>query len=96
MTIKEYTKEFYKVNIRVSHVEDNPERVAIYINGLRYEIQDEMNMLSLNSIEKAYQFSLKANENLARKNQGKIRGSFIGRGTTRGRGKLPKENSSSC
>lgn len=26
MIVKEYTKEFYKVNIRVGYVEDNPKR----------------------------------------------------------------------
>ena len=38
--MNEYTKEFYKVNIRVGYVEDNLERAARYINGMRYEIQD--------------------------------------------------------
>ena len=67
-------------------MEDNPKRVAKYINGLRFEIQDEMNMLSPNSMEESYRFSLKVEQKLARKNQGKILGSFRGRGLLRGRG----------
>jgi hypothetical protein len=38
MSVKEYTKEFYKINIRVRHIEEDVEKVARYINGLRYEI----------------------------------------------------------
>ena len=78
MIDKEYTKEFYKVNITAGHVEDNLERVARYINGLRFEIQDEINLLSPNSIEEVYQFSLKAKEKLARKSQGKRKWSLRG------------------
>ena len=39
--VKEYTKEFYKINTRVGHLDDTPKRVARYINGLRFEIQDD-------------------------------------------------------
>ena len=70
-TVKEYTKEFYKVNIRAGYVEDSPKRVSRYINGMRFEIQDEMNLLCPSSMEVAYQFSLKAKEKLARKSQEK-------------------------
>lgn len=45
-------------------------------------------------MEEAYRFSLKDEEKLARKSQAKIWGSFIGRGSMRGRGN-PKEASSS-
>jgi len=33
MTIKEYTKEFYKLSIRSGHVEDDLEKVYRYINS---------------------------------------------------------------
>eukprot|EP00253_Pinus_taeda_P009769 PITA_09769 len=35
MSVKEYTEEFYRLNIRTGHVEDDLEEVARYINGLR-------------------------------------------------------------
>jgi hypothetical protein len=38
MTVKEYTKEFYRLNIRFGHRESDDEKVTIYMNGLRYEI----------------------------------------------------------
>lgn len=76
-------------------MEDNLERVSRYINGLRFEIQYEMNLLCPSSIEEAYPFSLKAKEKLARKSQAKSRGTFRGRGPMRGRGNLVEANSSS-
>ena len=38
MIVKEYTEEFYRLNIRAGHHESNDEKVARYMNGLRYEI----------------------------------------------------------
>ena len=42
MIVKEYTKEFYKLDIRFEHVDDDVEKIVRYINGLRSEIQDEI------------------------------------------------------
>jgi hypothetical protein len=67
MTVKEYTEEFYKLNIRAGHRESDDEKVARYMNGLRYDIQDEMNMTTIRTVEDAYQMSLNAEENLSRK-----------------------------
>jgi hypothetical protein len=47
MKVKEYTKEFYRLNIRVGHQERDDEKVARYLNGLRYEIQDELSMVTI-------------------------------------------------
>jgi hypothetical protein len=38
MIVKEYTKEFYQLNIRVGHHESDDEKVARYMNGMRYDI----------------------------------------------------------
>jgi hypothetical protein len=38
MTVKEYTEEFYRLNIRAGHRESDDEKVARYLNGLRYDI----------------------------------------------------------
>jgi hypothetical protein len=67
MTVKEYTEEFYKLNIRTGQRDKDEEKVSRYINGLRYEIQDEINMMLVRTMEDAYQFALKAEEKLARK-----------------------------
>jgi hypothetical protein len=67
MTVKEYTEEFYRLNIRTGQREKDDEKVSRYINGLRYEIQDEINMMTVRTVEDAYQIALKAEEKLARK-----------------------------
>jgi hypothetical protein len=47
MSMKEYTEEFYKINIREGHRERNDEKVSRYMNGLRYDIQYEMSMMTI-------------------------------------------------
>jgi hypothetical protein len=47
MTVKEYTEEFYRLNIRTGHRESDDEKVARYMNGMRYDIQDEMSMMNI-------------------------------------------------
>jgi hypothetical protein len=81
MTVKEYTEEFYRLNIRAGHRESDDEKVARYLNGLRYDIQDELSMLTIHTIEDAYQMALRAEEKLSRK-QGQR-----GRGRSQPRGK---------
>jgi hypothetical protein len=34
MLVKEYTKEFYRINIRAGHRESNDEKISRYMNGL--------------------------------------------------------------
>jgi uncharacterized protein YjbK len=65
MTVKEYTEEFYRLNIRAGHRESDDEKVARYMNGLRYDIQDEISMMTIRNVEDAYQMALKDEEKLA-------------------------------
>jgi hypothetical protein len=81
MTMKEYTKEFYKLNIRAGHRESDDEKVFRYMNGLRYDIQDEMSMVTIRTVEDAYQMALKDEEKLSQKQ------SQRGRGRSQPRGK---------
>jgi hypothetical protein len=67
MTVKEYIEEFYRLNIITGQRERDEEKVTKYVNGLRYEVQDELSMMSMRTMEDAYQFALKAEEKLARK-----------------------------
>eukprot|EP00253_Pinus_taeda_P003576 PITA_03576 len=88
MTIKEYIKELYKVNLRVGYVEYTPEKTTRYLNGLWMEIVDEINILSPKTIEEAYQRALKVEENITKKqNTRRGRGSDRGKGQSFGRGK---------
>jgi hypothetical protein len=82
MTVKEYTEEFYRINIRAGHRESDDEKVVRYMNGLRYEIQDEINMETIRMMEDAYQIALKAEEKLSHKQ------SQQGRGRSQPKGKL--------
>jgi hypothetical protein len=61
------------LTIRVGHIEEDVEKVSRYINGLRYDIQDEISILFLKTVEDAYQASLKEEEKLARKQARKPR-----------------------
>ena len=74
MTVKEYTEEFFKLSIRAGQTEGNIERVARYINGLRFDIQDEIILVNLNTIEDAYESALRVEEKILRRQNDKNRG----------------------
>ncbi len=60
------------------------------MNGLKYDIQDEMSLLSPKSVEEAYQCALKVEEKLNRRsNSGKGKGqAYKGKGPQFGRGRF--------
>ena len=65
--MKEYTKEFYKINLRARYIKDTIEKVARYLNGLKFDIQDELILVSPISVDEAYQYALKVEERIQRK-----------------------------
>jgi hypothetical protein len=65
--VKEYTEQFYRLNIRAGQKENEDEKTSRYINGLRYEIQEDINMLFVSKVKDAYQEALKVEEKLVRK-----------------------------
>jgi hypothetical protein len=67
LSVKEYIEEFYRLNIRVGQKENEEEKIARYINGMRYEIQEDINMILVITVEDAYQATLKSEEKLARR-----------------------------
>ena len=71
--------------------------MAIYINGLRMEIQDELSMMSPKTAEEAYQMALKAEVKFLRKKSAKGRGTFKGKEGQGGRrvSNAPKNGASS-
>ena len=69
--MKDYAKEFYKLTIWSRHKELSKEKVSQYINGLRFNIQDEVSMLKIDLVEDAYQYYLREKR---RKGGGEFRG----------------------
>jgi hypothetical protein len=78
------------LNIRDGQRERDEEKVSRYINGLRYEIQDELSMKTVRTVEDAYQMALKAEEKLARKKSQQNRGRSLNRGKGVAQDKAPK------
>ena len=101
MTVKEYTEELFKLIIRARQTQEDIERVAKYINGLRFEIEDDISFLNLKIVEDAYQSSLRVEENLLRRHNQKNRGRGSAKGSPNIGGKFHTsmdgaEGSSSC
>ena len=92
MTVKEYTKEFFKMSIRDGQTQGDVERVARYINGPKYEIQYENILLNLKTVKDAYQEASRVEEKLLRKPNQKRRGinTARGRGFPNTGGRTPK------
>jgi hypothetical protein len=63
------------------------------MNGLRYDIQDEMSMMIIRNVEDAYQMAMKDEEKLSRKQGQRGRGRSQTRGKTivQDRAQKPKE-----
>ena len=74
MSVKDYTDEFYRLDPRFGHVDDEIEKVARYLNGLRSRIQDEISFVKLDSVEEAYQYTLKVEEILTKIYEQRLRG----------------------
>lgn len=64
MIVKEYTKEFYKLMICSRNSEEDMDKIARYMNGLKYSLQEKLILVSPRSLEEAYQFALNAEDKL--------------------------------
>ena len=73
-SVQEYKEEFYQLLIRVGLAEANKEKVARYLSGLRPSIQEELSLVRMTSVEKAYQFTLQVEEKLNKRFEGRKRG----------------------
>ena len=74
-------------------MDDDVEKIARYINGLRFRIQDEIIFVKLEIVEEAYQYTLKAKEILTKNCERRQRGR--GGRFQRGRGRSYGEGSRS-
>jgi len=67
MDVSTYTEEFHKLSLRCGHATDEKGRVARYINGLQYSIQDEITILTRETMDKCFQVALRVEEKHKRK-----------------------------
>jgi hypothetical protein len=93
MSVKEYNEEFYRINIREGHRESDDEKVSRYMNGMRYDIQDDMRMMTIRNVEYDYHIALKVEEKMSRKQGQRGRGRIqsIGKTIDQHRTRKPKE-----
>jgi hypothetical protein len=68
------------LNIRAGHRDNDEEKTIRYINGMRYEIQYEINMMIVRIVEYSYQVYVKEEEKLARKKNQRNKGKGPSRG----------------
>jgi hypothetical protein len=68
------------LNIKAGHRESDEEKVARYINGLKYEIQEEVIIMTMGMMGYYYQSELKEEEKLARKQSQRNKGKSPSRG----------------
>lgn len=69
MDVQKYTEEFHKLDIRVDHDEEMEEKIARYMGGLRFNIQDELSLATPRSVDECYQLALKAQEKIRRRQE---------------------------
>jgi len=72
-------------------VEDTTEKTTRYLNGLRYDIQDEMSLISPKNVDEAYQLALKAEDKIQRRRSSKGEFGTRGRGQPSGKGKVTNQ-----
>ena len=64
--MNDYMEEFHKLTLREKKQEEELERVARYLNGLRMSILEEISLLALDTLGKCFQLALKVKEKLKR------------------------------
>ena len=64
-----YSEEFHRLTLKAKKQEEELERVARYLNGLRMKIQEEISLLALDTLGKCFQLALKVEEKLKRKSE---------------------------
>lgn len=68
--MKDYTKLFYKLTIWCRNREPFKKKVARYINGLRFNIVYEIDMLKTDSVGDSYDYALGVEDKFKIRHQG--------------------------
>ena len=79
MDVSLCTKEFLKLCMKTNMVEDEEEKLARYINGLKVPIQEEPSLHFPTIVNKCYQMALKVEEKRKRKQDFSKRTMIVGR-----------------
>ena len=74
-----YTEEFQRLCMRSNVTEDESIKVARYLNGFKWNIQEEMVLLSPKTVHQCYQLALKIEERSKRKQDQSSKGRDKGR-----------------
>ena len=74
LDVTAYIEEFQKLSLRTKQSECESVKVARYLNGLRLNIQEELNLLCPNTVHKCYQLTLKVEAKLKRRQEQNNRG----------------------
>lgn len=86
MDVASYTEEFQKLFLRSKVQEEEIIRVARYLGGLIWIIQEEINLWTPTTMHKCFQLALKVKEKNKKKQDSNPRGRGRGRDSTRHRG----------
>ena len=86
-----YTQKFHTLSIR-GGVKEEDDKVASFMNGLKFNIQDEIGLNIPRTLEEFFQIAIRIEEKLKRKNE---RQNNIGGSSMRGRGGRSQSNNSS-
>lgn len=80
--VSTYTQEFHNLTLRAKVNETNKQKLARYVSGLKFSIQDELALINLESVHQCFNLALKIEEKHKRRGESnKGRGSnFRGRG----------------
>jgi hypothetical protein len=90
-SVDEYTEEFYKCLTRVDLAKMEDQLVSQYIEGLRQQIQDFLNLFDLVNVSEAHQRALLLEKTMTRGSMGFF-GCYIRGGKTRSSGPLTPRN----
>ena len=68
------------INLRARYIEDTTKKVARHFNGLRYDIQNELSLVSPIGVDEAYQYALRVEERIQRRQSTREKFGTRGRG----------------
>ena len=91
LDVSTYTQEFHNLTLRAKMYEIEKQKLARYVNGLKYSIQDELTLITLGLVHQCFNMALKIEEKHKRKGETSSRG----RGRFNGRGSFNKSQEES-